>query len=58
MEHELCQLARKIDWEKLEKDLGSFYLPVCRLAVPVRTIVGLLLLKQIYNLGDETVMER
>jgi len=58
LEHELCQLARKIDWEKLEKDLGSFYSPVGRPAVPIRTIVGLLLLKQIYNLGDETVMER
>jgi IS5 family transposase len=29
-----------------------------RPSIPIRTIVGLLLLKQIYNLGDETVMER
>ena len=37
-------------------------LPRCmeigRPSIPIRTIVGLLLLKQIYNLGDETVMER
>lgn len=57
-DHELCQLARKIDWDKLEKDLTPYYAEVGRPAVPVRTIVGLLLLKQIYNLGDETVMER
>jgi len=57
-EHEVCQLARKIDWDQLEKDLAPFYSEVGRPAVPVRTIVGLLLLKQIYNMADETVMER
>jgi len=57
-EHELCQLAKKIDWDSLEKDLTPYYSEVGRPAVPVRTIVGLLLLKQIYNQGDETVMER
>ena len=56
--HELCQLAGKIDWDKLEKDLAPNYSEIGRPAVPVRTIVGLLLLKQIYNLGDETVIER
>jgi len=56
--HELCQLAKKIDWDQLEKDLAPNYSEIGRPAVPVRTIVGLLLLKQIYNLGDETVMER
>lgn len=57
-DHELCQLARKINWDQLEKDLAPYYAQVGRPAVPVRTIVGLILLKQIYNLGDETVMER
>jgi transposase, IS5 family len=57
-EHELCQLARKIEWDKLEKDLEPFYSEIGRPAVPIRTIVGLLLLKQIYNMSDETVMER
>lgn len=57
-EHELCQLAKKINWEQLEKDLEPNYSRIGRPSVPIRTIVGLLLLKQIYNLGDETVMER
>jgi len=57
-EHELCLLANKIDWESLEKEFAPLYGTVGRPSVPIRTIVGLLLLKQMYNLGDETVVER
>jgi len=56
--HELCQLARKIGWDQLEKDLAPYYSEIGRPSVPIRTMVGMLLLKQIYNLGDETVIER
>jgi len=57
-EHELCLLAKKIDWKSLEEDFAPLYGTVDRPTVPIRTIVGLLLLKQMYNLGDETVVER
>jgi IS5 family transposase len=57
-EHELCLLANKIDWQGLEKEFEPLYGTTGRPSVPIRTIVGLLLLKQIYNLGDETVMQR
>ncbi len=57
-EHELCLLAKKIDWEGLENEFAPLYGTVGRPSVPIRTIVGLLLLKQMYNLGDETVMDR
>lgn len=57
-EHELCLLAKKIDWDSLEKEFAPLYGTVGRPSIPIRTIVGLLLLKQIYNLGDETVVER
>jgi len=57
-EHELCLLAKKIDWNYLEKEFAPLYGKVGRPSVPIRTIVGLLLLKQMYNLGDETVLER
>jgi transposase, IS5 family len=57
-EHELCLLAKKIDWKNLEKEFAPLYAKVGRLSIPIRTIVGLLLLKQIYDLGDETVMDR
>lgn len=57
-EHELCLLATKIDWASLEKEFEPLYGSVGRQSIPIRKIVGLLLLKQIYNLDDETVMER
>jgi IS5 family transposase len=57
-EHELCLLAKKIDWKGLEEEFAPLYGKVGRPSVPIRTIVGLLLLKQMYNLGDETVVER
>ncbi|MDD3385956.1 MAG: hypothetical protein PHN30_09610, partial [Bacteroidales bacterium] len=40
-EHELCQLAKKINWEQLEKDLEPNYSRIGRPSVPIRTIVGL-----------------
>ena len=57
-EHELCLLAKKINWDSLEKEFAPLYAKVGRPSIPIRTIVGLLLLKQIYNLGDETIMDR
>ena len=57
-QHELCLLAKKINWDELEKEFEPLYGEVGRPSIPIRTIVGLLLLKQIYDLGDETVMDR
>src|SRR5674536_69257 len=54
-EHELCLLAKQIDWDNLEKEFAPLYGKVGRPSVPIRTIVGLLLLKQMYNLGEENV---
>jgi len=57
-EHELCLLAKKIDWKNLEEEFAPLYGKVGRPSIPIRTIVGLLLLKQMYNMGDETVVDR
>ena len=57
-DHDLCQLARKIDWDYLEKEFSPLYGKVGRPSIPIRTIVGLLILKQMYDLGDETVLDR
>lgn len=54
--HELCLLADKIDWDFFEKEFAELYSVLGAPAKPVRLMVGLLILKQIYNLGDETVM--
>lgn len=56
--HELVILANKMDWKFYDGSFGSHYSHTGRPSVPVRTMVGLLLLKRIYNLGDETVMEQ
>ena len=55
--HRLCLLAEKIDWQDFEAELASLYSAVGCPAKPVRLMVGLLILKQVYNLADETVME-
>jgi IS5 family transposase len=57
-DHKLCLLAKEIDWSSLEKEFAHLYGNTGRPSIPIRTIVGLLILKQMYNLGDETVVER
>jgi len=56
LRHQLCVLANKIDWRQFETDFAPLYSTVGTPAKPIRLMVGLLILKQIYNLGDETVM--
>jgi transposase, IS5 family len=56
--HELCLFGKQIDWDSMEIEFAPLYGTTGRPSVPIRTMVGLLLLKQIYNLGDVTVMER
>ena len=56
LNHELCLLTEKIDWTEFETQFAPFYSQVGSPAKPIRLMVGLLILKQLYNLGDETVM--
>jgi len=58
MEHELVFLAQRIDWEKVEKDFSIYYPELGQPAVPTRKMVCSMLLKQMYNLGDETFVAR
>jgi len=58
MEHEMVLLAQRIDWEKVEKEFSAYYPDLGRPAVPIRKMVGSMLLKQMYNLGDETFVAR
>jgi len=41
-----------------EKDFSSLYSHTGQPGVPIRTMIGLLLLKRIYTLGDKTVMDQ
>ena len=52
----LKQLAEAIPWSEFEGAFGKFYSEEGRPAKPVRLMVGLLLLKQMFNQGDETVV--
>ena len=58
MRHELCVLASEIDWASVEKDFSGYYADFGRPSVPIRKMVGLVLLKQIYNLSDEALIDR
>lgn len=52
----LKKLADSIPWSQLEQAFGKFYSEEGRPAKSVRLMVGLLLLKQMFNQGDETVV--
>lgn len=58
LDHELAQLAGELDWAWIEHELRGYYSDEGRPSVPIRTMVGLLLLKQMYNHSDESVLER
>jgi IS5 family transposase len=52
----LYQLAEKLPWGEFEEAFAGYYSADGRPAKAVRLMVGLLLLKQLHNLGDETVV--
>lgn len=55
--HELVLLSDKIDWNYFEKDFSQYYSTTGQPAMPIRLMVGSLLLKRIYNLSDERLTE-
>ena len=57
-DHKLCMLARKINWEEMEKEFAPLYGNTGRPSIPIRTIAGLSMLKQMYHLGNETAIEQ
>jgi len=58
MKHELCILSSEIDWDSVEEDFSGYYKNFGRPSIPIRKIVGLVLLRQIYNLSDEAIIDR
>lgn len=53
--HELFLLSEKIDWNYFEQEFSPLYSKVGNPSHPIRFMVGCLLLKHLYNLGDETL---
>jgi IS5 family transposase len=56
--HELVLLAERIDWEYFERKFSFLYSRVGQPSVPIRMMVGYLILKHLENLGDETLSLR
>ncbi len=54
--HPLLALGREIDWSSLEAHFASLYSHLGRAAKPIRLMSGLLILKQLNNLSDESVV--
>jgi IS5 family transposase len=55
MNHELVLLAKKINWSYFEKEFSPLYSTTGQPSVPLRLMIGCLLLKHLYNLGDESL---
>ena len=55
--HSLYQLAETIDWGYFEKAFAGLYSNYGRPAHPVRLMVSLLILKALYDLSDEALVE-
>ena len=53
--HELDLLSEKKDWDYFEKEYSPLYSKTGNPSHPIRFMVGCLLLKHLYNLGDETL---
>jgi len=57
MNHELVLLSQKVDWKHIESSLSGYYSHTGQPSMPIRFMVGCLMLKRIYNLGDETLAQ-
>ena len=58
MKHELVELAQRINLKSIEKDFALYYSDMERQAIPVRKMVGCMLLKQMYGQSDESFVDR
>jgi IS5 family transposase len=54
-QNELVLLAKTIDWKYFEREFAPLYSKVGKPSMPMRLMVGCLMLKQLYKLGDETL---
>jgi len=57
MNHELVLLGKTIDWNYFEKEFAPYYSNTGAPSVPIRLMVGCLMLKHIFDLGDERIPE-
>ncbi len=58
MGHPLAVLAREVDWGLIESEIAPCFSHTGRPSVPARSIVGLLMLKRMFDESDESVVDR
>jgi len=58
LKHPLVRLAGEVDWAGLEARAGTAFNDKGRPATPSQFMIGILILKAIYNLSDEALFER
>ena len=56
--HPLCTLTKRIPWKEIEHHFSGLYANTGRPAKPIRLMVSLLILKQLYDLSDEAMIDR
>jgi IS5 family transposase len=56
--HPLVRLTREMDWDAIEGQVAPLFADEGCPAVPSRFMVGILILKAVYDLSDEDVFER
>jgi len=56
--HPVVKLADEIAWAKMELGFQNLYSEQGRPSIPIREISGLLLLKEMFNQSDESVVVR
>jgi IS5 family transposase len=54
LDHELVLLSAKIDWQYFKDSFSVYCSHAGTPRIPIRLMIGGLMLKRIYNLGDET----
>ena len=57
MKHELVLLSNEIDWSYFDKEFSIHYSHTGQPAMSIRFMTGCLILKRLYNVGDETLAE-
>ena len=58
MKHELVQLAGRIDWAWIDKEIAPLYSEKGRPGIETRFVIGPFLLKHIFGLSDDGVCDR
>lgn len=58
LKHPLVILSKRIDWERFDKEFNKLYSHTGRPGLSIRLMVSILLLKQMYNESDESVIAR